>query len=158
KAISTFRASATMPTFRARLFPEPKRRWYHWLNSLSGCQRNQSQASSTRTLRTCLLPALLIPCSRSLLPLWYGVGVRPTNDPSSCALPYAPHGNNPTPQNPGPPPPPGLEPHQPPHWVQIRLLAFARAPLFFVGRVPPLPVQRLPDREFLQQPLLQLRR
>jgi hypothetical protein len=56
-------------TLRARLFPEPKRRSYHWLSALFGCQRSHSHASSTIRLRTCLFPALLIPCSRSLLPL-----------------------------------------------------------------------------------------
>jgi hypothetical protein len=36
RAINSFRAKATIPTFRIRLFPSPNRRWYHLLNSLSG--------------------------------------------------------------------------------------------------------------------------
>jgi hypothetical protein len=35
-AISSFRAKATIPTLRSRLFPLPKRRWYHRLSSLVG--------------------------------------------------------------------------------------------------------------------------
>src|SRR5262245_2582087 len=68
-AINSLHASATMPTWRARLLPGPKRRSYHWRNALVGCQRNHSHASSTIKQRTCLLPALLMPCSRWLLPL-----------------------------------------------------------------------------------------
>jgi hypothetical protein len=62
RAISSLRAKATTPILRLRPLPMPKRRWYQRDSSLSGCQRSQHQASSTRSRRSRRLPALLMPC------------------------------------------------------------------------------------------------
>ena len=51
-AINSFRAKATMPSLRTRLFPSPNRRWYHWLSSLRGWWRNQTHANWTIIHRT----------------------------------------------------------------------------------------------------------
>src|SRR5262249_1621195 len=86
KAIKSLRATATTPILRLRPLPLPKRCWYQRDSSLSGCQRSQHQASSTRSRRSRRLPVLLIPCSRRESPDWYGVGVRPTQPPTCLRL------------------------------------------------------------------------
>ena len=48
-----------------------------------GCHRSHPQAISTAIQRRRRLPALLIPCSRRLSPLSYGVGVNPARLASS---------------------------------------------------------------------------
>jgi len=60
-----------MPIRRKRL-PAPAKRWLnHRLNWLAGWKRSQLHASSAINHRARLLPALLMPCSTSLVPLAY---------------------------------------------------------------------------------------
>ena len=66
---SSLRARATIPIRLCRLLPQPKRAWNQRLSSLSGWKCNQPQAISTAIHRIRLLPALLIPWSRSVWPL-----------------------------------------------------------------------------------------
>src|SRR5215471_8130007 len=82
-AMSNLRATATIPIRRKRLPPLPKRSRNHTLRALSDCKRSQLHANSVVIQRTCRLPALVIPCSRALAPLWYGVGVKPAKPPTS---------------------------------------------------------------------------
>ena len=85
-AIARRLASATMPTRRIRPPALAKRRLNQSVKSLSGWKRSQLQASSVSNARTRRLPALLMPCSRSMLPLACGVGVRPRLPASSRRL------------------------------------------------------------------------
>ena len=70
-AMTSLRASATMPTRRGPGPPRPNRRRYHCVRSLSGCHFTQTHAVSTATRRTAASPARLIPWSRATVPLWY---------------------------------------------------------------------------------------
>ncbi|CAB4052629.1 hypothetical protein LMG9964_06319 [Paraburkholderia phenoliruptrix] len=72
-------ANATMPTRRMRLPLPAKRRLYGCTTGSEGC-RAAGAARATPVRRASyafagLLPALLMPCSISLSPLWYRVGV-----------------------------------------------------------------------------------
>ena len=71
-------AMATIPIRRIRPPPSPNRCLYQRLNLLLGWKRSQAQAISMISFRTRRLPVRLIPCSRTLSPLLYGVGVSPT--------------------------------------------------------------------------------
>src|SRR5262252_5821759 len=82
-AMSNLRATATIPIRRKRLPPLPKRSRNHTLRALSGCKRSQLHANSAVTQRTCRLPDLVIPSSRAMCALWYGVGVKPAKPPTS---------------------------------------------------------------------------
>src|SRR5262249_2922336 len=82
RAMSNLRATATSPIRRKRLPPLPKRSRNHTLRALSGCKRSQLHANSVIIQRTCRFPDLVIPCSRALAPLWYGVGVQPAKPPT----------------------------------------------------------------------------
>src|SRR5712691_4213381 len=82
RARSHLRATATIPIRRKRLPPLPKRSRHQTLRALSGCQRRQLHANSVVIQRPCRLPALVIPCSRILSPLCYGVGVKPARPPT----------------------------------------------------------------------------
>jgi hypothetical protein len=82
-AMSHVRATATIPIRLKRLPPLPQRARNHTLRALSGCNRRQLPANSVVIQRTCRVPALLIPCSRALSPLGYGVGVQPARPPTA---------------------------------------------------------------------------
>src|SRR5262245_55783003 len=71
-----------MPIRLCLLLPPPKRSRNHALNLLWGWCCSQHPAISTAIVRSRRLPALLIPCSRSPSPLWYGVGVSPASAPN----------------------------------------------------------------------------
>src|SRR5215207_7078238 len=62
-AMTSLRASATMPTRRCPGPPRPNRRRYHCVRALSGCHCTHTHAVSTATRRTAATPARLIPCS-----------------------------------------------------------------------------------------------
>ncbi len=78
-AITSLRATATIPIRRARL-PVPKCSRYHRVRA-----RAVASAPNSRELNTdaCnrTLPARLIPCSRFDSPLSYGVGAKPSSPP-----------------------------------------------------------------------------
>ena len=78
--MSNRRANATIPTLRDRLLPFPNRCSNQMVSSLVGWNRRQHQASSIITARMRLFPALLMPSSRFMSPLAYGVGGAPACD------------------------------------------------------------------------------
>jgi len=93
KATNSLRATATIPIFRLRLVPSSKRRWYHFVSSLSGWNLSQPQAISIIRSRNSARPDLLIPCSRSSSPLLCGVGTKPTSAASWRRLEMSRHEN-----------------------------------------------------------------
>jgi hypothetical protein len=66
-AMTSLRASATMPTRRCPGPPRPNRRRYHCVRALSGCHCTHTHAVSTATRRTAATPARLIPCSWAMV-------------------------------------------------------------------------------------------
>ena len=70
-------------TFRVRPLLPATRSANHRVSRDSGCHRIHSQAISIRAERNLELPALEIPCSRSIFPLRHGVGARPAKA-ASC--------------------------------------------------------------------------
>jgi hypothetical protein len=76
-AISSLRASATMAIRRTRPVSAPTRSRNRRASALSGWCLTHNQASSTMMWRRRGLPALEMPCSRSIVPLRQGVGANP---------------------------------------------------------------------------------
>src|SRR2546423_15556293 len=85
-AISSRLASATIPMRRDRAPVRPKRSRYHFDSALPGWWRSHDQASSTMSVRTRALPALLMPWSCSREPDRYGLEPKPTLPASSRRL------------------------------------------------------------------------
>src|ERR1700737_4847147 len=72
RAMSSFRASATIEMRRIRPRSEPTRWRNQQLRALSGWYLTHIQASSTIVVRRRGLPVFEIPCSWSILPLFQG--------------------------------------------------------------------------------------
>ena len=68
-AISNLRARATIPSWRSRVLPAPKRRSYHWDNALAGWKRRHAHAMAIAIARIGRWPALAIPRARCDCPL-----------------------------------------------------------------------------------------
>ena len=82
-ALRHWRATATSPIRLTRVPPLPQRSRHHPLRARSGCKRSPLHANSVVIQRTCRWPDLVIPCSRALAPLCYGVGVPPAQPPTA---------------------------------------------------------------------------
>src|SRR6516225_865632 len=74
RAMSSFRASATIAMRRVRPRSEPTRPRNQQVRALSGWYLTHIQASSIIVVRRHALPAFEMPCSWSMLPLFQGLG------------------------------------------------------------------------------------
>ena len=86
RATRSWRVSATIAIRLTRPFWS-NRSFHFFTKWLSPCQRTQSHPSSIAFFLNDFLPALLIPCSRLIVPLENGQGVMPKNEENFFAFP-----------------------------------------------------------------------